>query len=126
MLDFARWIDDFAPADSASGAQLSLQALIAQGYRLKAYPKKPISLARSHARKAYATNMDVPGLLRPWMLAFRSDFGISGFIDPEQATMLMELIGLEGCWPQIHIELTNVDSQSLVSGLVDALRSANL
>lgn len=40
--------------------------------------------------------MEVPGLLRPWMLSFRSDFGISGFIDPEQAVMLMELIASEG------------------------------
>lgn len=45
--------------------------------------------------------MDAPGLLRPWMLGFRSDFGLSGFVDPEQAVMLMELIALEGSFPQL-------------------------
>jgi hypothetical protein len=106
LLDFARWIDDFAPADSTSGAQLSTVGIGCSRLQIKSLPQKRLrSLVRSPARKAYASNMDVPGLLRPWMLAFRSDFGISGFIDPEQAIMLMELIGLEGCWPQNHIEL---------------------
>ena len=45
--------------------------------------------------------MDAPALLRPWMLGFRSDFGLSGYVDPEQAVMLMELIALEGSSPQL-------------------------
>ena len=47
-------------------------------------------------RKTYASTMDKPCLLRPWMLAFRSDFGISGFLDPEVGELLVQLIMTEG------------------------------
>ena len=47
-------------------------------------------------RKVYATATDRPCLLRPWMLGFRADFGVSGFLDPEVGELLLQLILTEG------------------------------
>ncbi|CAE7389031.1 unnamed protein product [Symbiodinium sp. CCMP2592] len=61
-LDFARWMDNFCPAD---------------------------------AEKAYS--IDSNGCyLRPFQLGWRSDFGISGMMEPETAELLLELILTEG------------------------------
>ncbi|CAE7294563.1 unnamed protein product, partial [Symbiodinium sp. CCMP2592] len=61
-LDFARWMDNFCPADS---------------------------------EKAYS--IDSNGCyLRPFQLGWRSDFGISGMMEPETAELLLELILTEG------------------------------
>ncbi|CAE7336876.1 unnamed protein product [Symbiodinium sp. CCMP2592] len=46
--------------------------------------------------KTYAIDMDAPAVVRPWMLAFRSDYSTSGFIDPEVLERLLELIVSEG------------------------------
>ena len=40
--------------------------------------------------------MEGSGCIRPWQCSWRSDFGISGMVDPEQAECLMELYVLEG------------------------------
>ena len=40
----------------------------------------------------HATGEDV----RPWQLAFRTDFAVSGLIDPEICELLMELMLTEG------------------------------
>eukprot|EP00435_Cladocopium_sp_Y103_P012151 s3014_g3.t1 len=47
-------------------------------------------------RKVYATAMDKPCLVRPWMLSYRQDFGVSGFMDPEIGQLLLELVMSEG------------------------------
>ena len=40
------------------------------------------------------------GVIRPWQLGWRSDFGISGMIDPEVGENLIELICQEGILSQ--------------------------
>lgn len=47
-------------------------------------------------RVAYATSYDQPACLRPWMLSWRSDTGCSGFMEPEQALCIMEVMMSEG------------------------------
>lgn len=47
-------------------------------------------------RVAYATSYDQPACLRPWMLSWRSDTGCSGFMEPEQALCIMEVVMSEG------------------------------
>lgn len=52
-------------------------------------------------RVLYATKAEGAQELRPWMLGWRQDFGCSGFHEPEQASMIVELMLLEGffgCW----------------------------
>ena len=40
--------------------------------------------------------MEKPGLARPWMLAWRADFGTAGLCDPDTFQDLLELILSEG------------------------------
>ena len=47
-------------------------------------------------RLLYASRAEGAQLLRPWMLAWREDFGCSGFIEPDQAMMIVELMLTEG------------------------------
>ena len=78
QLEFARWIDAFAPYQAESGSY-------GGGF-------DPVL-----RRKFYATSMDSSALLRPWMLGIRSDFSVSGgFIEPDVACIMMELIMTEG------------------------------
>ncbi|CAL1141851.1 unnamed protein product [Cladocopium goreaui] len=44
----------------------------------------------------YITSFDVSGFARPWMLAWRSDFGTSGLYDPDMFLELIQLIMSEG------------------------------
>lgn len=52
-------------------------------------------------RVSYATEL-VPGptCVRPWALGFRADFSFSGFQEPEDVQMLIELIMASGFSPQ--------------------------
>lgn len=47
-------------------------------------------------RQVYCIDKTSPGLVRPWQLGWRSDFSVSGMVDPEVAVTLMELICSEG------------------------------
>ena len=47
-------------------------------------------------RTKYITSFDVSGFARPWMLAWRSDFGTSGLYDPDMFLELIQLIMSEG------------------------------
>ena len=47
-------------------------------------------------RKSYAVEMAGAGFLRPWMLAWCPDHGVSGLMDPEVTELLMQLILTEG------------------------------
>ena len=47
-------------------------------------------------RFTYATKAEGGQSLRPWMLAWRQDFGCSGYHEPEQACMIAELMLSEG------------------------------
>ena len=47
-------------------------------------------------RLLYATKAEGAQVLRPWMLGWRQDFGCSGYHEPEQASMIVELMLLEG------------------------------
>ena len=48
----------------------------------------------SFLRCLYATSLDIAGTLqlRPWMLSFRADYGLAGYVEPEVAEMLVQLI----------------------------------
>lgn len=85
---------------------MSLQAgsinslLLMEGQRLKAYT---VVIPRL-LRKVYATDGTKAGLLRPWQLSWRSDFGVSNMVEPDVAELLVELYlsegspGLSGCF----------------------------
>lgn len=47
-------------------------------------------------RLSYCTDKKTPGVIRPWQCGWRSDFSLSGMIDPEVAVNLIELICSEG------------------------------
>jgi len=47
-------------------------------------------------RATYITSFEESGLARPWMLAFRADFGTSGLADPDTFEQLLQLIMSEG------------------------------
>eukprot|EP00435_Cladocopium_sp_Y103_P060864 s625_g22.t1 len=47
-------------------------------------------------RHTYASKFDGPQLCRPWQLAWRADFGCSGFFEPETACLIVELMFVEG------------------------------
>lgn len=47
-------------------------------------------------RLNYATDYSGPAYLRPFMLAWRADAGCSGFIEPDIALMMIELVCVEG------------------------------
>ena len=47
-------------------------------------------------RTQYLTSTEQPGLARPWMLAWRADFGTSGMVDPEVFEQLVQLVCSEG------------------------------
>ena len=40
--------------------------------------------------------MPGPCCLRPWQLGYREDFGFSGFCEPEETELLLQLIVSEG------------------------------
>ena len=49
------------------------------------------------ARHDYSADLEEgPKLLRPWMLAFRSDFGLSQVQEPDQLIELAEMFLMEG------------------------------
>lgn len=52
-------------------------------------------------RSDYATEI-VPGpcQIRPWQLGYRSDFGFSGFCEPDESELLLQLIVSEGSGSQ--------------------------
>lgn len=48
-------------------------------------------------RITYSTSMEAGGkLLRPWMLGFRTDFGLPGFSDPFDMVGLLEMVLSQG------------------------------
>ena len=47
-------------------------------------------------RKSYSTDMSGPGYIRPWQCSWRSDFGVSAMVDPDQAENLMQIYLQEG------------------------------
>ena len=47
-------------------------------------------------RLEYATSFDGAAQCRPWMLHWRADYGCSGYLEPDQATLILELIFSEG------------------------------
>lgn len=47
-------------------------------------------------RLFYCTDMKSSGVIRPWQCGWRSDFSMSGMVDPEVALNLMEIICVEG------------------------------
>ena len=53
---------------------------------------------------AYATSYDQPACLRPWQLSWRSDTGCSGFLEPEQALCIMEVMMSEGSLDSIFLK----------------------
>ncbi|CAK9088525.1 unnamed protein product [Durusdinium trenchii] len=63
MVSFAKWMDDFCPAD----------------------PKIQ-----------YLSSYEGAGVARPWMLSWRSDFGLAGYFEKETCEQLVELIVSEG------------------------------
>ena len=60
------------------------------------YTSKIFSAQQARPRTKYLTSFEVPGLARPWMLSWRSDFGTAGLAEPEQFEMLMQLVLSEG------------------------------
>lgn len=50
----------------------------------------------SPCRHTYASTFEGPQLCRPWQLAWRADFGCSGFFEPETACLIVELMLVEG------------------------------
>lgn len=56
-----------------------------------------ISLCGPLSRQAYCAELQPgPHVVRPFNLGWRADFGLSGFIEPEQLIQLSELYLLEG------------------------------
>ena len=51
------------------------------------------------ARYSYATELSGPVLLRPWQLAWRSDYGLAALCEPEEFLRLAELVVCEGFRP---------------------------
>ena len=51
-------------------------------------------------RKNYATSMDKPVLVRPWMLSYRKDFGVSSMVEPDVGSTLLQLFLTEGLVPE--------------------------
>ena len=47
-------------------------------------------------RLHYATDFEHPACLRPFQLAWRADTGVSGYLEPEQACSIMEVMMTEG------------------------------
>ena len=47
-----------------------------------------------------------PQVIRPWNLAWRADFGLSSFIEPEELTLLAELYLMEGFLAVSYTHLT--------------------
>lgn len=53
-------------------------------------------IVRHPIRTQYLTSTEQPGLARPWMLAWRVDFGTSGMVEPEVFEQLVQLVCSEG------------------------------
>lgn len=106
MLEFAQWIDLFAPADPRQETTNSQRTCIC-------YETWPICL-----RFEYAREMNGPQILRPWMLGWRSDFSCSGFHEPEQASMIAELMLTEGFLGAQYEAFYDVNPRCLDSSLV--------
>lgn len=86
LLDFAKWIDEFAPADGSPGAWILMTFclhLMFCDYNWQ-------------LRKSYLLEMKGSGVVRPWQCGFRDDYGLSGMVDPEAGIALMELYLQEG------------------------------
>ena len=49
-----------------------------------------------------------PCQARPWQLGFREDFGFSGFCEPDEAELLLQLIISEGCGRLVCNEFESV------------------
>ena len=52
-------------------------------------------------RYLYASSADGAQYCRPWQLAWRADFGCSGYLEPEHASKILELMcseGFPGSW----------------------------
>lgn len=63
-------------------------------------------------RLNYATDYSGSTFLRPYMLAWRADAGCSGYIEPEIALTLIELVCVEGL-RAYHVE--HIHSQQNIS-----------
>lgn len=79
-MDFAKWLDNFCPAQSERRAQPHLRFL-----------------ALFLCRLLYATSWEGAAHVRPWMLGLRGDFSVSGgFVEPDVAALMMQLFLTEG------------------------------
>ena len=54
-------------------------------------------------RLVYCTDKISPGVVRPWQLGWRSDFSVSGMVDPEVAVSIIELICSEGFLSHVYL-----------------------
>lgn len=95
MLDFAQWLNNFAPVDPRpSGSTILKIVLLVVAICVDGMLFANLSLFGG--RLSYATSFDGPTYCRPWMLHWRCDYGLSGYLEPEQASMIMEAIFAEG------------------------------
>lgn len=85
-MDFAKWIDGFAPADGSPGTWILMTFCL------------PVTFCdyTSQLRKSYLLEMKGSGVIRPWQCGYRDDYGLSGMVDPEVAIALIELYVQEG------------------------------
>jgi len=57
--------------------------------------------------------MDVPVLVRPWMLSYRKDFGVSSMIEPDVGSTLLSLFLTEGLVPEFVASISRQNSIQL-------------
>lgn len=111
MMEFAQWIDDFAPADPATQPQMFV-VTTSLSYLLW-FHVVPTKKPGWTLRQNYATSMDVPVLVRPWMLSYRKDFGVSSMIEPDVGSTLLSLFLTEGLVPEFVASISRQNSIQL-------------
>lgn len=96
MLNFAKWIDQFCPPDGSSQPHFFDEAVLKIHIDGRQTHSPEPALKPLAPRKVYMTQKINGGLIRPWQVGWRSDFGISGMVDPEVANNLIEIYLQEG------------------------------
>ena len=89
MIAFAQWIDDFAPADPGAQPQVFV-VTTSLSYLSWFHVVRTSFLPWWTLRATYATSPDKLSLVRPWMLSFRRDFGVSSMIEPDVGSLLLQ------------------------------------
>lgn len=71
----------------------------------------------------WAQDLDGPVFLRPWMLAWRADYGLAGMAEPDEFTKLVELVATSGF--RTNSDIPGVEKLAVCEPTKEWLNGAN-